>query len=177
MENCRRMDAAVKPPSPVLVLSQHDVNVVIIILVVVAFIIVIQPLILSATFRKQGKTEAEVKNGAQSFFEIPYITWFLVHYGIAALAVIAIVILGLDNVIDKSTVAALLGSLFGYVLGSSSNRSSSTQTPPFVPKAPPAGTPTVNQPAVAPPAAAAPVNPPASAPPVLAPPVKPPDAN
>ena len=76
MENCRHMDAAVKPPSPVLVLSQHDVNVVIIILVVVAFIIVIQPLILTATFRKQGKTEAEVKNGAQSFFEIPYITWF-----------------------------------------------------------------------------------------------------
>jgi hypothetical protein len=52
--------------------------------------------------------------------------WFLVHNGMAALAMIVILILGLDAVIDRTTTAALLGSLFGYVLGSSSRNSQST---------------------------------------------------
>ena len=120
--------------SPVLVLSQHDVNMVIIFLVFLALVVVLQPLILSLTFRRQrdsaGKPNAE---SVSSFFEIPYITWYLVHYGIAALAVIAILILALDNVIDKTTVAALLGSLFGYVLGSSSKGSSSPVKSPNKP--------------------------------------------
>ena len=116
--------------SPVLVLTQHDVNMIIIYLVVLALVVVLQPLILSLTFRKRKETAAgQTPQPAGSFFEIPFITWFLVHYGIAALAVIAIVILGLDGVIDQSTVAALLGSLFGYVLGSAS-KGSGSQTPP-----------------------------------------------
>lgn len=114
-------------PSAALVLTQHDVNMIIIFLVVLAAVVVLQPLILSLTFRKRKETtQTQNPGAAPSFFEIDYITWFLIHYVIAALAIIAIVILGLDKVIDTSTVAALLGSLFGYVLGSSSKGSATS---------------------------------------------------
>lgn len=117
--------------SVALVLTQHDVDMIITFLVFLALIVVLQPLLLSLTFRKHKVPLTTQTSDAPSFFEIPYITWFLVHYGIAALAVIAILILGLDNIIDKTTIAALLGSLFGYVLGSSSKGSpASTQTTP-----------------------------------------------
>lgn len=113
-----------------LVLSQSEVNMIIIFLVAVALVVVLQPLILSVTFRKKrDKPTSPNQEDAPSFFEIPYITWFLVHYGVATIAIIAIVILGLDQIIDKSTVAALLGSLFGYVLGSSSKGNSTTPPP------------------------------------------------
>jgi len=52
-----------------------------------------------------------------NFFQIPYITWYLLHSSIAMIGITAVVILGLDNIIDKGTVAALLGSLFGYIFG------------------------------------------------------------
>jgi hypothetical protein len=55
-----------------------------------------------------------------SFFAIPYITWWLLHYIIATLGIVAVVALAVDGVLDKSVVSALLGGLFGYVLGSSS---------------------------------------------------------
>ncbi len=58
----------------------------------------------------------------KDFFEIPYITWYLLHYTIATLGVIAVLILALVGVINATAVAALLGGLFGYVLGSSSHR-------------------------------------------------------
>lgn len=82
------------------------------------------PLLLAWSYNsRQGKNVPEAGEAPPSFFEIPYITWFLVHYGIAALAIVAIVFLGVDSVIDKGTVSALLGSLFGYVLGSSARNS------------------------------------------------------
>lgn len=115
--------------SPVLVLSQHDVFMIVVFLVALAAVIVLQPLILSLAFRRQKNlSKSESATAAPSFFEIDYITWFLIHYGIAALAIVVILILGLDNIIDTSTVAALLGSLFGYVLGSSSKGSQSPRT-------------------------------------------------
>lgn len=109
--------------SPALVLSQRDVYDIVIFLVSVALVIVILPLLLSLFFRTTGKPSPDVKSPSPSFFETPYITWFLVHYGVSALAVIAILILGLDGVVDKGTVSALLGSLFGYVLGSTAKGS------------------------------------------------------
>lgn|GEM_PF-5687685 len=122
-----------------LVLSQHDVNMIIVFLIFLALVVILQPLILALVFKKgKGKPDGQPPGAAPSFFEIPFITWFLVHYGISALAVIAIVILGLDNVIDKATVAALLGSLFGYVLGSAS-RGSATPTQPLKPPTKPGG--------------------------------------
>jgi hypothetical protein len=135
------MSATSSPSTAALVVSQRDVNMIIILLIVVALVIVIQPFVLSLSFRRRPDQVDQSKKSAPSFFEIPFITWFLVHYGIAALAVIAIVILGLDNVIDKSTVAALLGSLFGYVLGSSSKGSSSQTPPSNTPGKPPSAPP------------------------------------
>lgn len=117
-------------PSVALILSQRDVMVVILFLVFLALVVVLQPFILSYTYRRQldptAPTQSDSPNKAHSFFETPYIPWFLVHNGMAALAMIVILILGLDAVIDKTTTAALLGSLFGYVLGSSSRNSQST---------------------------------------------------
>jgi hypothetical protein len=52
---------------------------------------------------------------------------------VAALAILAIVLLGVDSVIDKATVSALLGSLFGYVLGSASHSSQNGGTKPTTP--------------------------------------------
>ncbi|OIQ78733.1 hypothetical protein GALL_395590 [mine drainage metagenome] len=121
-----------------LVLSQRDVFVVILFLVFVSLTVILQPWLLSRRHLKRDDS-SEIKepndpnklskpkrsNSSRSFFEIPYITWFLIHNGIIALAMITILILGLDGVIDKTTVSALLGSLFGYVLGSSSRSAQS----------------------------------------------------
>lgn len=118
MNHMHTIFATTTSSSPALVLSQGDVYDIVIFLVSVALVIVVLPLLLSLFFQTTSKPSPDVKSPSPSFFETPYITWFLVHYGISALAVIAILILGLDGVIDKGTVSALLGSLFGYVLGS-----------------------------------------------------------
>jgi hypothetical protein len=59
-----------------------------------------------------------VSSRVSSLFQIPYISWYLLHSLIASIGIIAVVILGVDGIIDKGTVAALLGSLFGYIFGS-----------------------------------------------------------
>ena len=113
--------------SSVLVLSRSDVKLIVIGLVFVALVVVLQPLLLSISYKgRKEPSGGKPSDLHSSFFEVPYVTWFLIHHGIAALAMISILILGLDGVIDKTTIAALLGSLFGYVLGSSS-RSSQAQ--------------------------------------------------
>jgi hypothetical protein len=101
-----------------LVLTGHQVGNVGIGLGLLALVIVLMPALLAVIYAWNRP-----KDASGGFFEVPYITWFLVHYGIAALAIIAIVFLGVDNVIDKGTVSALLGSLFGYVLGSAAHGS------------------------------------------------------
>ncbi len=113
---------------------------------IVAVIIVLLPLLLSKSYSKgvAGLPPAQGTQRRASFFEIPYITWFVVHYGVAALAILAIVLLGVDNVIDKGTVSALLGSLFGYVLGSASHSSQEPGSQPPTkpgPEQTPAGSP------------------------------------
>lgn len=95
---------------------------------VIALVAVLMPVILAWCDRTRikhlaGATPAGVPPALTSFFELPYITWFLVHYLIPVLAILAIVLLGIDGIIDKGTVSALLGSLFGYVLGSSAHSS------------------------------------------------------
>lgn len=118
------MSTTLSGSSPVLVLSQHDVMAVIIFLVFLALMVILQPFLLSWVYNhRKESSNSKAQGTPSSFFEIPYVMWFLVHHGIAALAMIVILILGLDSVIDKTTVAALLGSLFGYVLGSSSKNS------------------------------------------------------
>lgn len=94
---------------------------------VIALVIVILPLLLSWLYGRKASGD-NISGQPVSFFQIPYITWFIVHYGIAALAILAIVLLGIDGVIDKGTVSALLGSLFGYVLGSAAKGSHPSTT-------------------------------------------------
>ncbi len=81
-------------------------------ILIIALLVVLIPIIL--------------RRGDRNFFRIPYITWFLLHYSIAALGILAIVMLGLTGIINAEVISALLGSLLGYILGSSS-RSSTTQ--------------------------------------------------
>lgn len=104
---------------------------------VIAVVVVLLPLLLAWSYRVKkvsaagsGATGAGSAQGRSSFFEIPYITWFLVHFAVAVLAIAAIVLLGVDNVIDKGTVSALLGSLFGYVLGSAAHSAKPSQPSP-----------------------------------------------
>jgi hypothetical protein len=84
---------------------------------VIALVVVLLPIGLGIIHNRGAEGTQPAAGRRMNFFEIPYITWFVVHYGIATLAILAVVLLGVDNVIDKGTVSALLGSLFGYVLG------------------------------------------------------------
>jgi hypothetical protein len=108
---------------------------------IIAFLIVLLPVLLNWSYRKglAARSPEKGKPCRVSVFEIPYITWFIVHYGVAALAILAIVLLGVDNVIDKATVSALLGSLFGYVLGSASHSGQAGGGQPAAPQGAGAG--------------------------------------
>jgi hypothetical protein len=85
------------------------------------------------------------------FFEIPYITWFLLHFCFGGLALIAIVALGLSHLFDAAVVSTLLASLFGYVLGTASAQRAQTsarsQPPPPPATGAAAGTPGTWRPA------------------------------
>lgn len=80
-------------------------------LFVLAALVIVMPVLL-----------ALLSGGGRSFFNVPYITWYLLHYTVAALGLTAVVTLGLTGTLDKEGIAALLGSLFGYVLGSVAHR-------------------------------------------------------
>lgn len=88
-------------------------------LILIALVVVTQ-LFLSLTFRPTedtpagGTTPVKITN----LLQVPYVTWYLLHYTIAAVAILVIAVLGILNVIDKGVISALLGSLLGYVLGS-----------------------------------------------------------
>ncbi len=80
-------------------------------LLVIALLIVLLPIVL--------------KGRDRNFFRIPYITWFLLHYSIAALAIMAITLLGVTGIIGADVISALLGSLLGYILGSTARNAGS----------------------------------------------------
>ena len=97
-------------------------------LLILGLIVILQPFMLS---RGHNKFESTIpsSNGPikiTSFFQIPYITWFLSHMGIGALVVLGIIGLAIDHVLTASTVAALLGSLLGYMLGSTNSHLAGT---------------------------------------------------
>ncbi len=84
-------------------------------LIVLALAVLLIPLVLA---RKAASIEA--------FFGIPFITWYLLHYTIATLGILGVVILGLVGVLNATAIAALLGGLFGYVLGAASRSHEAT---------------------------------------------------
>ena len=87
------------------------------------FIALVSPLMLVALFRPTEMHEEGTGRQVRitSLFQVPYASWFLLHYAIAATAILIIALLGLAGVIDKGVVSALIGSLLGYVLGSSNS--------------------------------------------------------
>ncbi len=97
-------------------------------LLILGLVVILQPFILSKGHKK-FESNIPSSNGPikiTSFFQIPYITWFLSHMGISSLVVLAIIGLAIDHVLTASTVAALLGSLLGYMLGSTNSHLAGT---------------------------------------------------
>lgn len=74
--------------------------------------------------------DAEGNSITVSFFQLPYVTWFLIHYLIPVLGIIAVSGLRQAHVLDTPTVAALLWGLFGYVLGGAAKGAPDKSQPP-----------------------------------------------
>lgn len=109
-------------------LSSGQVTVVIAGLLILGFLIVVQPFAIAVLHRK-FKSDISTAAGVEelrSFFQIPYVMWFLIHHGVTMLAILAIVGLGIAGTINPATVAGLLGGLFGYVLGSATGHATAT---------------------------------------------------
>ncbi len=102
-------------------------------------LVVLSQLLLPWANGRLRRTKSATANQAHSFFEIPFITWYLLHFGVAIVGILAVVLLAADSVLDKAGAGTLLGSLFGYVLGAAGSRSSqSTATDKPATPAPPA---------------------------------------
>jgi hypothetical protein len=56
------------------------------------------------------------------FFQIPYITWYLLHFGIGALALVVLAGLALAGSLTAPLIAIFSG-LFGFIFGASAARS------------------------------------------------------
>lgn len=96
-------------------LTNGEVDWVIVGLLFLALVSIASPLLLAVLYQRQKAGEA--KSGYTSFFQIPFITWFLVHNYIPTLGILAVVGLALADKITSDTTATLLSGLFGYVLG------------------------------------------------------------
>ena len=96
-------------------------NLVTLVLLLLAVLVVA---VITIAIYKQSKNS--------QFFSIPYITWFLLHYTIAALGIVMIAFLGFVRIIDTAAIGTLLGSLFGYVLGAATSRSQGASGNPTI---------------------------------------------
>ena len=105
-------------------LSNADIKWIIIGLFILGLIATVSMPLILAVAHHGFKSKIQTSVGEEeitSFFQIPYATWYLIHWGISIIALLAIVALGIDGVLDKATIAALLGSLLGYTLGSTAS--------------------------------------------------------
>ena len=115
------------------VLTHHEAFLVIVLLVIVAAVIATAQVLLAGTFRPHERADPDhpgQKIQVSNFFEIPFITWYLLHFTVAALGIVAVLILGVDQIISSTAIAALLSGLFGYVLGAVAAKSSSSMSNP-----------------------------------------------
>ena len=107
-------------------LTSGDVHLVIAGLLLLSLVTVLSPVLLALVYRKTRLNDQTGHQLPTSFFQLPYITWFLIHMYVAMLGIIAVVGLGIAGSIDKTTIAALLSGLFGYVLGNAAHAASSS---------------------------------------------------
>jgi hypothetical protein len=110
------------PMAPVV--SSGNVYWITLFLILFAAVVIIAPLLLARQRQQSGTGGARRTLTARSFFEIPYSMWFLLHLAFGALGVLAVAVLAVAGVLNSTAIAALLGSLFGYVLGGTGSRSS-----------------------------------------------------
>ena len=101
-------------------------------LVVLALITILTPLLLALLYRNATPNAKDAKGNSitVSFFQLPYVTWLLIHYLFPVLGITAVSGLGLAHVLDTPTVATLLSDLFGYVLGSAAKSAPDKSQPP-----------------------------------------------
>jgi hypothetical protein len=134
------------PPSPVTdaptstpLVQGGALDVLLIVLGVIAIFVIVSPWLFTWRFKPYAGQSDGHGGTLQvgSFFAVPYVTWWLLHYIVAVLGILAIVILGVDNILSAAVVSGLLGGLFGYVLGSASKGPTpSSATLPSQPAAP-----------------------------------------
>ena len=100
-------------------------------LLVLAFVVIATPAMLALIYKKTN-LKAEDPQGRlvpANFFQLPYMTWFLIHLLVPFLGILAVVGLALAGALDTATVATLLSGLFGYVLGSAASGRAASATP------------------------------------------------
>lgn len=89
------------------------------VLALLALALIVTPWVLSVATDSQR----------EPLLKAPFMTWFLLHYAVAIVGVLAVVALAVTRVLNETGVSALLGSLFGYVLGTAkSDRGSGSGT-------------------------------------------------
>lgn len=97
-------------------------------LLFLALLAIASPLLLA--WLHQRKAPAGGTDGStsdyRSFFQIPFVTWFLVHNYIPVLGIVAVSGLALANKITSDTTATLLSGLFGYVLGNAGSHAANS---------------------------------------------------
>jgi hypothetical protein len=65
--------------------------------------------------------------GKPNFFETPFVTWWLLHSGIGALAILALVALAFAGSLTAPVIAIFSG-LFGFIFGSTASRAAAAAT-------------------------------------------------
>jgi hypothetical protein len=122
-------------PTPFLnqLMTGWSVPFVALLLFLLALTLILLPFILSRFGPKLRNAPAREIGTSQyaplrTLFEIPYMTWFLLHLCFGGLGLLAIVTLALAGGVSQDVVSTLLASLFGYVLVSAARGTGATDT-------------------------------------------------
>jgi hypothetical protein len=113
------------PDTATLTFSGHDALWITLGLLVLALAVVAVPVVLAMTFRPHVADDPAHpgrRRWVGSVFEVPYISWFLLHLTVSVVGIIAVLVLAIDGLLNSTASAALLSGLFGFVLGSASGR-------------------------------------------------------
>lgn len=90
-------------------------------MLVIILAVVLLPVVFNVIYDRGSRTESAAArssrvgaagktSGSRSFFEIPYITWFILHVMIAAVGTLWVVALALAGALDKATTASPAGT-------------------------------------------------------------------
>src|SRR5579864_2150619 len=71
-------------------------------------IVAVTPLLARNYNKRKPVVDPATAESPASFFQIPYITWYLLHSSVAGLVIVGVILLAVDGVIDAAVVSALL---------------------------------------------------------------------